>query len=241
PQCRRRALLSYFGEDAKPCGNCDICLDPPIMEDGTAHARSALSAIEQTGQRFGAAHVIDVLCGADTGKIRSLRHHLLPAYGIGREENKDTWRSMLRQLVAAGYLRLDITGYGGLSLKKDGRSLADDGGVFRFRRDTTRSGSPTSRAAPASVGADRSGVNEDLFAALKDLRLDLARERGVPAYVIFNDRSLVVMARDKPANEAEFSQVFGVGEAKLRDFAQRFLALIAKFTGSPEPSEGPIR
>ncbi len=241
PQCRRRALLSYFGEDAKPCGNCDICLDPPIMEDGTAHARSALSAIEQTGQRFGAAHVIDVLCGADTGKIRSLRHHLLPAYGIGREENKDTWRSMLRQLVAAGYLRLDITGFGGLSLKKDGRSLADDGGVFRFRRDTTRSGSPTSRAAPASVGADRSGVNEDLFAALKDLRLDLARERGVPAYVIFNDRSLVVMARDKPANEAEFSQVFGVGEAKLRDFAQRFLALIAKFTGSPEPSEGPIR
>ena len=148
---------------------------------------------------------------------------------------------MLRQLVAAGYLRLDITGYGGLSLNKDGRSLAEDGGVFRFRRDTTRSGSVTTRAAPALVGTDRSGVNEDLFAALKDLRLDLARERGVPAYVIFNDRSLVVMARDKPANEAEFGQVFGVGEAKLRDFAQPFLALIAKFMGSPGPSQGPIR
>ena len=241
PQCRRRALLSYFGEDAKPCGNCDICLDPPIMEDGTVHAKIALGAIEQTGQRFGAAHVIDVLCGADTEKIRSLRHHLLPAYGLGREESKDTWRSMLRQLVAAGYVRLDITGYGGLSLKQDARSLADGDGVFHFRRDTTRLGRTTARATMAPVGTNLSGADEYLFAALKDLRLDLARRRGVPAYVIFSDRSLVVMAQDKPANEAEFAQVFGVGEAKLRDFAEPFLALIANFTGSPETSEGSIR
>jgi ATP-dependent DNA helicase RecQ len=231
PQCRRRALLSYFGEDSDPCGNCDICLDPPAMEDGTAHAQHALSAIERTGQRFGAAHVIDVLRGADTEKIRRLGHHRLPAYGLGREEGKDTWRSILRQLVAASYLRLDITGHGGLSLTKDGRSLLDGGGAFRFRRDATRSRSVTARAAAAPARADLSGAGEDLFAALKALRLDFARERGVPAYVIFGDRSLVEMARDKPANEVEFAQVFGVGEAKLRDFAQPFLALIAKFTG----------
>jgi ATP-dependent DNA helicase RecQ len=237
PQCRRRALLSYFGEDTGPCGNCDICLDPPAMEDGTVHAQNALAAIEQTGQRFGAAHVIDVLRGADTEKIRKLGHHRLPAHGLGREEDQDTWRSIVRQLVAAGYLRLDITGYGGLSLTSDGRSLLDGGGAFRFRRDVTRSGRAASRAAPAPAVADLSEADETLFAALKELRLDFARERGVPAYVIFGDRSLADMARKKPASEVEFAQVFGVGEAKLRDFAQPFLAVIAKFTGSPEPAE----
>jgi ATP-dependent DNA helicase RecQ len=253
PQCRRRALLSYFGEGAEPggnggnCGNCDICLDPPAMEDGTVHAQHALAAIEQTGQRFGAAHVIDVLRGADTEKIQRLGHHRLPAHGLGREEDKDTWRSIVRQLVAAGYLRLDITGYGGLSITKDGRLLLDGGGEFRFRRDITRSARPASRAAPAPAVADLSEADETLFAALKELRLDFARERGVPAYVVFGDRSLVDMARKKPANDVEFAQVFGVGEAKLRDFAQPFLAVIAKFTGSPEPaestdpSESPIR
>jgi ATP-dependent DNA helicase RecQ len=241
PQCRRRALLSYFSEDSEPCGNCDICLDPPAMEDGTVHAQHALAAIEQTGQRFGAAHVIDVLRGADTEKIRSLGHHRLPAHGLGREEDKDTWRSILRQLLAAGYLRLDITGYGGLSLTSDGRSLLDGGGAFRFRRDAARSGRATARAAAAPAGAELSGAEETLFAALKGLRLDMARQRGVPAFVIFGDRSLLDMARKKPANEAEFAQVFGVGEAKLRDFAQPFLALIAKVAERPEPSESPVR
>ena len=233
PQCRRQALLSYFLEQTEPCGNCDICLDPPAMEDGTAHAEAALGAIEQTGQRFGAAHVIDVLLGADTEKIRRLGHHRLPAHGLGREEDKDTWRSILHQLVAASYLRLDITGHGGLSLTQDGRSLLDGGGGFRFRRDTIRAARVTTRAPPAPTDAALSGADEDLFAALKELRLKLARGRGVPAYVIFGDRSLVEMARNKPANEVAFAQVFGVGEAKLRNFAQPFLALIAKFTGGP--------
>ena len=229
PQCRRRALLSYFGEDADPCGNCDICLDPPVLEDGTHHAQNALGAIEQTGQRFGAAHVIDVLLGNHTEKIRRLGHDRLPAHGLGGDETKDIWRSILRQLVAAGYLRLDITGYGGLSLTRDGRSLLDDGGAFRFRRDPGRSKSATPRASAALAKADLSGADEDLFAALKELRMDLARDRDVPAYVIFSDRSLVDMAATKPADEVEFAEVFGVGEAKLKNFAPPFLALIAKF------------
>ncbi|NQU59522.1 MAG: ATP-dependent DNA helicase RecQ, partial [Rhodospirillales bacterium] len=238
PQCRRRALLAYFDEGSDACGNCDICLDPPVLEDGAVHAKNVLGAIEQTGQRFGAVHVIDVLLGADTEKIRSLGHQRLPAYGLGREENKDTWRSIIRQLVAAGYLRLDIAGHGGLNLTENGRSLLEDGnGDFRFRRDPARSKSATSRVSRSTQGApgeaaknDLSATDEDLFAALKELRLDFARERGVPAYVIFRDRSLVDMATNKPANDMEFAEVFGVGEAKLRDFAQPFLALIAKFT-----------
>ncbi|MCH7938057.1 MAG: RecQ family ATP-dependent DNA helicase, partial [Proteobacteria bacterium] len=239
PQCRRRALLSYFGEEADPCGNCDICLDPPVLEDGTVHARNALGAIEQTGQRFGAVHVIDVLLGNHTEKIRRLGHHRLAAHGLGRGEDKDTWRSILRQLVAAGYLRLDIAGHGGLGLTRDGRSLLEDGGAFRFRRDPARSKSaapraPPARGAPAKADlseADLSGKDGDLFRALKELRLDFAHERGVPAYVIFSDRTLLDMAANKPADEIEFARVFGVGEAKLKNFARPFLALIAEFTG----------
>ena len=229
PQCRRRALLYYFGEDADACGNCDICLDPPILEDGAIHAQIALGAVEQTGQRFGAAHIIDVLRGADTEKIRSLGHDRHPTYGRGAEEDKDTWRSILRQLVAAGYLRLDITGFGGLSLSPNGKSLLDDGGDFRFRRDATLPKGASKRAAAARASVNLSEANENLLGALKELRMDFAKQRGVPAYVIFSDRSLIDMAETKPANDIEFAEVFGVGAAKLRDFAQPFLALIAEF------------
>ena len=232
PRCRRRALLSYFSETVETCGNCDICIDPPVLEDGTALAKGALGTIAQTGQRFGAVHVIDVLLGADTEKIRSFGHARLPAYGQGEGETKDTWRSILRQLVASGFLSLDISGYGGLSLTPDGQSLLEDGGEFRFRRDAVRPKGGTTRAAGKAAPAhdDLSESDGDLFAALKDLRMGLAKERGVSAYVIFSDRSLIDMAASKPVDDIEFAGVFGVGEAKLRDFCQPFLAVIAEFT-----------
>ncbi|MGD1878706.1 MAG: DNA helicase RecQ [Kiloniellaceae bacterium] len=229
-QCRRQVLLSYFSETSGPCGNCDICLDPPVTEDGTAQARAALAAVVQTGQRFGAAHIIDVLRGGDTEKVRSLHHDTLPAHGAGSGEDKETWRSILRQLVAADLLSLDITGHGGLSLTAAGQALLTGDGDFRFRRDTTRKAA--ARTRKAAEDADLSAGDGELLAALKALRLDFAKEKGVPAYVIFRDRSLVEMARDKPANPDEFAQVFGVGEAKVRDFAQPFLAAIAQFNES---------
>ncbi len=238
PQCRRRALLAYFGEALPgPCGNCDICLDPPVLEDGTELALSALTAVRQTGGRFGAAHVIDVLRGAETEKILRLGHQRLDAHGAGRAEDKEAWRSILRQLVAAGYLSLDITGYGGLSLTKAGRTLLEGGETFSFRRDRPRPRGAVSRESGRPAQTELSGADETLLAALKRLRLDLARERGVPAYAIFHDRSLLDMAQAKPADEIEFAQVFGVGEAKLRDFAQPFLAVIAEHgasAGSPQ-------
>jgi len=229
PECRRRAMLSYFGEDPDPCGNCDVCLNPPVLEDGTAHARHALGAIMQTGQRFGAAHIIDVLRGADTEKIRSMGHHRLDAYGQGEDDDKDTWRSILRQLVAAGHLSLDITGYGGLSLTRNGQSFLEDGGEFCFRREISRPKSAGRRTASARTKVALPEADEGLYAALKQLRMEFAKERGVPAYVIFSDRSLVDMAESKPADDIEFAGVFGVGAAKLQDFAVPFLALIAEY------------
>ncbi|MBT3306685.1 MAG: RecQ family ATP-dependent DNA helicase, partial [Alphaproteobacteria bacterium] len=231
PQCRRRAMLSYFDEATEPCGNCDICLDPPTLEDGTAHAKAVLGAVAQTGQRFGAVHIIEVVLGADTEKIRDLGHQRLSAYGLGGDENKDTWRSIIRQLVAAGLLRLDITGYGGLKLTVAGEALLEDGGAFAFRRDKARPKKRLKSTAPRTKAhAELSESDEGLFAALKELRLDLARQRGVPAYVIFSDRSLLSMAATKPTDEMAFAEVFGVGEAKLRDFAAPFMAAISEFT-----------
>jgi len=229
PECRRRALLSYFGEDPKPCGNCDVCLDPPAVEDGSHHARLALGLVERTGQRFGAAHLIEVLRGADTDKIRTLGHDGLSAYGEGKGLDKDTWRSLLRQLVAAGHLRLDITGYGGLSLTEAGSALLRGEGSFHYRKDTARRRKKAASGVKAAALADLSEQDADLLEALKRLRLEMARERGAPAYVIFQDRSLMDMAVRKPANETEFADVYGVGQAKIRDFAAPFLALIAEY------------
>jgi ATP-dependent DNA helicase RecQ len=229
PECRRRALLAYFDEDSQACGNCDICQDPPAMEDGTELARAALDAIMDTGQRFGAAHIVDVLRGAETEKIRDLGHARLGAYAAGKDESKDSWRSILRQMVAAGYLRLDITGFGGLDMTNTGRALLNGSGSFRFRRDAMRPAKTEKRTAIKKARADLAPADETLFEALKSLRLTFAQERGVPAYVIFGDRSLVDMAGMKPASETEFSHVFGVGEAKLRDFAKPFLEVIAEF------------
>ncbi len=231
PRCRRQALLSYFGEETEPCGNCDICLDPPAVEDATGLARAALEAIEQTGERFGAAHIVDVLRGADTDRIRGFGHDRLAVHGVGSGEDKLTWRTLLRQLVAANYLRLDITGHGGLSLTGEGCTLLGGAGEFHFRRETGRKKPEPRRKLPAGMdGADLSQADADLFTALKKLRLEFARQRGVPAYAIFRDRSLAEMAANKPSNEEEFAEIYGVGQSKLKKFARPFLELISEYT-----------
>ena len=234
PECRRRTVLSYFGETTGPCGNCDVCQDPPAVVDGTTHGQMVLSAVSRTGQRFGAAHVIDVLRGADTEKMRATGHDRLATHGIGGDVEKDTWRSIVRQMVAVGHLRLDITGHGGLSLTESGAALMRGETTFRYRQDTARA-KVKSKAGAAGPALDLSDFDADLFVSLKALRLNLAEERGVPAYVIFPDRALMDMARRRPRNEAEFADVHGVGKAKLRDFARPFLDLIA---GAPEDATG---
>jgi ATP-dependent DNA helicase RecQ len=237
PECRRRTVLSYFGETTEPCGNCDICQDPPAVIDGTSHGQMVLSAVSRTGQRFGAAHVIDVLRGVDTEKMRTAGHDRLPDHGIGHDVKKDTWRSIIHQMVAVGHLRLDIIGHGGLSLTESGAALMRGETTFRYRQDTARP-KVKSKAGGVGTALDLSDFDVDLFASLKALRLNLAEERGVPAYVIFPDRTLMDMARRRPRNEAEFADVHGVGKAKLRDFARPFLDLIAGILEDAAGKEG---
>jgi len=226
PECRRRTLLAYFGETTEPCGNCDMCLNPARLADGTVEGQKALSAVMRTGQRFGAAHVIDVLRGQATEKVTGKGHDRLPTFGVGADHPKEAWRSIIRQLVAADFLALDIQGYGGLKVTSKGRDLLKGDAAFRYRTDTVRQKETKEKKAPVEA-SPLSDEDNALLTALKTLRLELARERGVPAYVIFPDRALQDMARRRPASETEFAEVFGVGEAKLKEFAEPFLRAIA--------------
>lgn len=232
PECRRHTLLSYFNEDqtGKPgCNNCDVCLNPPEMVDGTEVAKQLLTTVIDTGQVFGQAHIVDVLRGADTQKIRSCRHNELPTYGQGNILSKDTWRSIVRQMVASNVLHLDVVGHGGVSLTDKAQALMRGDTTFHYRKDVLKKKSAQkSRPAGAQDLNDLTPEQDELLDRLKDKRTQLARERGKPAYIIFSDRSLEDMARSQPQDKAEFANIHGVGAAKLEEFAEIFIAIVTQ-------------
>ncbi len=228
--CRRRSLLGYFGESAEPCGNCDACSSPATLVDETQRARQVLGVVQQTGERYGALHIVDILRGAETEKIVNSRHDQLPGFGSGASLKKEEWRSMIRQLVAGGFLDHDVAGYGGLSLLEHGHALLQGGRKFLYRADTARP--PTRKdSAAASSGALTAGQTA-LLAALKKLRLSIASQRQVPAYVIFPDKTLLEMAVSTPRTLPEFAMVSGVGASKLRDFGRAFVEAISAHAGN---------
>ena len=234
PDCRRRMLLRYFGEPMhEPCGNCDTCIDPVETTDGTGEARMVLAAVQGTGNRFGVAHVVSVLRGKPNDKIEQQGHDRLDVYGAGAGRSQKEWQGIVRQMVAAGLLDIDIAGFGGIKMTADGQALARGEGEFRYRADRIAKTPARTRRGAAAAGetAALDSAANALLAVLKAKRLRLAEERGVPAYVIFSDRSLADMAVKRPATRAEFAEVFGVGEAKLRDFSEMFLEIIAKDAG----------
>ncbi len=220
--CRRRTLLGYFGEDAGPCGNCDICSNPVAAADGTREARQILDIIQRTGGRYGAVHIVDILCGAETEKIVSSGHNRLRLFGSGRGHKKEEWRSLIRQLVAGGFLDHDIAGYGGLSVSQAGQALLRGKTVFMHRPDTAPVRKERASASTGALTAEQEG----LLAALKKVRLGIASARQVPAFVIFSDKTLLEMASHAPRSLQEFATIGGVGASKLRDFGQVFVDAI---------------
>ena len=224
--CRRQALLAYFGEArAEPCGNCDNCLQPPETWDGTEAARKALSCVYRTGQRFGVNYLIDVLSGKEDERIRRFGHDKLSTYGIGRELAASEWRGVFRQLIARGYLSVDVDGYGALHLTEDSRPLLR--GEFRLELRKLRKAERKKTRTGSTTGQVRS-VDAPLFEALRTLRTRLAREQGVPPYVIFHDATLQAMARNRPDSEDGLLQLPGVGEQKLQRYGRLFLAEMAR-------------
>jgi ATP-dependent DNA helicase RecQ len=225
-QCRRAILLHYFGEASEPCGNCDVCRDPSGLVDATEDARKILAAVRGTGERYGAAHIVDVLLGNRTDRMGDA-HSGLAVFGAGAARKKDEWQSLIRQMAGSGLLRHDLQGYGGLEMAEKGRALLRGEGIFECRAIKPREpGASTKRAARAERIAEQPEADQSLIASLKSVRMKLARQRRVPPYVIFSDKSLIDMAQRRPQTRDEFAEVHGVGAAKLKDFAETFLAVI---------------
>ena len=229
--CRRQLLLGTFGESYPgPCGHCDNCIAPPKTWDATVPAQKALSAVYRTGQRFGSGHVIDVLRGEETERVLSLDHHRLSTFGIGAEMDEKQWRSVFRQLLAAGLLEADAEGYGTLRLTAASRSVLSGGKPVKLREDARpERASRRRRDSKLVTGGGSLGIEayeQELWDALRALRTQLAKQQGVPPYVVFHDATLLAMLRAMPANEDELATISGVGEAKLKRYGSDFLAVI---------------
>ncbi len=225
--CRRRTLLAYFGEErADPCGNCDNCIAPPEAWDATEAAQKALSCVYRTGQRFGVGYVVDVLRGKDNERIQGFRHHRLSTFGIGADIDASTWRSVFRQLVARGLMRVDVEGFGSLKLTEASRAVLRGECELHLRRDAPAA-RKTRRERPARVARTALGPeHQALFDALRDRRRELARSQGVPPYVIFHDVTLEAMAEQQPRTLEAFAALPGVGEKKLDRYATTFIQVI---------------
>ncbi len=224
PRCRRAVLLDYFGEASAPCGNCDVCLDPPELFDGTVAAQKALSAAWRTGQRFGAGHLIDVLLGRATDKVKGFGHDRLPTFGVGTEHTEAEWRGIFRQLAAAGLLQPDLAEYGALKLTEAARAVLKGAQRVELRRPARGKAARSKSAGPV---ADLPAKDRPLFDALRAWRLDKAREQCVPAYVILHDRTLRLLSTLRPGDEAALAEISGLGAAKREHYGEELLELIA--------------
>jgi ATP-dependent DNA helicase RecQ len=226
--CRRVRLLEYFGEASTPCGNCDVCLDPPQVWDGTEAARKALSCVFRTGQRFGAGHLVDVLRGEDNDKIRQWEHDKLTVYGIGKELDDKAWRAVFRQLIAHGFLMTDHDSYGSLKLTEASRPVlkGEQQVMLRALSEGKRaSGTRKSGSKPSAAGGLEGRANER-WERLRNWRAGVAKEHGIPAYVVFHDATLAEIARVQPANEEELGFISGVGARKLKRYGAELLEIL---------------
>ena len=225
-QCRRQVLLAGFGENyPNACGNCDNCLQPAASWDATQAAQKALSCVYRTGQRFGAVHLIDVLRGSESERLQQFGHDKLSTYGIGKDLDAKSWRSVFRQLVATGLLEVDTEAFGGLRLTDASRAVLTGKQNVVLRKDSTDRKSRERDRGPRT-GVPVQAQDLPLFGALRDLRALLAREQSVPAYVIFHDSTLRNIAEQRPDTLAALAKVGGIGGAKLERYGPQVLETI---------------
>ena len=223
--CRRQNLLGYFNETLdKPCGNCDNCLNPPETWDGTEAAQKALSCVYRTGQRFGVNYIIDVLTGKEDDRIQQNHHDQLSTFGIGTELNAIEWRSLFRQLIARGYVYSDIESYGSIKLTELARPLLRGDTPIELRKQIKQESRKKKKESKSRTTLR--SVDTPLFDQLREQRMKLAQEHGVPPYIIFHDSTLEQMASTRPASLDEMQYISGVGESKLKKYGQQFLDII---------------
>ena len=231
-QCRRQRLLAYFDQTIAPCGNCDTCLEPPQAWDGTEAAQKILSAVyrlwRERGQRFGAMHLIDILRGKPTDRVKQYDHQTLTVFGIGADLSEQAWRGVLRQLLAQSLLAVDHEGYGTLALTDASRAVLKGERTLMFRRESEKKG----RAARSGGARRKEGeivLPPDAhrrFEALRAWRAGVARSHGVPAYVIFHDATLREIALTRPASLEDLSGITGVGQRKREAYGEELLQCV---------------
>jgi len=226
--CRRVRLLAYFGEASTPCGNCDVCLTPPRVWDGTEAAQKALSCVYRTGQRFGAGHLIDILRGNPTERVQRLHHDALSTWRIGTDVSDRQWRTVFRQLIALGFLESDSEAYGALKLTEAARGVLKGEVSVSFREEAERPrkrerGKKASMAAGSQISA-----SDPLLQALRDWRLVTAREHRVPAYVILHDSTLAAIAAARPRTVDDLRGISGIGAKKLERYGEVLLAIVGE-------------
>jgi ATP-dependent DNA helicase RecQ len=229
PRCRRQVLLDYFGERREPCGNCDVCAAPPELWDGTQAAQKALSAIYRTGMRFGVSHLVDVLRGKASDKMRQWGHDRLPTFGVGSDLDEREWKSVFRQLAAAGLIHVDMSEHGALQLTEAAREVLKGQRQVQLRRTARRAATASDRArrpASAAAATPLAPADEALFQTLRRWRADTAREQGVPAYVILHDKTLRELAECRPVSHGLLAQINGMGSAKIEHYGEELLQLI---------------
>jgi ATP-dependent DNA helicase RecQ len=220
-------LLHYFGELLDgPCGNCDTCLMPASQWDATLASKLALSAAYRTGQIFGVAHLIDVLTGKETDKVRKFSHQKLKLFGLGKDFDLKAWRAIFRQLIAMRLFRVEMESFGALKLTKDCASILRGEQQIWLRKlaDKKKVTKPTSIQM-----VNKSTPNNDLFLILRALRQQLAKEQGVPPYVIFHDRTLLEICDSQPKSLEDLGKLHGIGEQKLKKYGQIFLKAVKDF------------
>ena len=225
--CRRQRLLAYFGETSDPCGNCDLCETPPELFDGTEAVRKALSAILRTGESFGAGHLIDILTGTMTDKVRERGHDGLPTFAVGRDLPKAEWQAVFRQMMGHDLIRPDPERHGAFRMTEAARPILRGEDGITLRRDTIRKS--VGRPVVKTLVSDE---DAPLLSALKAKRRALAEAARVPAYVIFTDRTLIEMAEKRPATLDDMARISGVGAKKLESYGAAFLEVVA---GAADP------
>jgi ATP-dependent DNA helicase RecQ len=228
--CRRQVLLRYFGEDPEPCGNCDLCARPARLFDGTMAVRKALSAALRTGESFGAGHLIDILTGNATDKVRERGHDKLPTFAVGRELSRNGWQAVFRQMMGHDLIRPDAARHGALRMTDAARPILRGEAEITLREDTIEAARANTRSEARALVADE---DAPLLSALKAKRRALAEAAGVPAYVIFTDRTLIEMAEARPATLDDMAGISGVGATKLERYGATFLEVVTGAAPAP--------
>ena len=230
--CRRQTLLSYFGETSDACGHCDLCDKPAEVFDATTPVRMALSAALRTEEYFGAGHLIDILLGQATDKIKARGHDSLPTYGVGRDYDRRQWQAIFRQMMGHDLLRPDRDRHGALRMTDHARPILRGEAQIMLRRDTITAAKGAGPKVHTLVSED----DAPLLSALKAKRRFLAEQAGVPAYIIFNDKTLIDMAEKRPATLDDMAHIGGVGAKKLESYGRAFLEVIAGEAENLHPS-----